>query len=195
MEQIALDELASRAEGGDRDALGDLIDHLSPDLYGYLADLVRDRALAEDLLQRFWLQAMSQMRRRRAPVRPWAFRVARHLAFDALRARRRRRESRLDECMASDRVVTEEQEPAALMESEDEGARLRHRVACLRDAYREVVLLRFYSGMTLKEMAQVLECPVGTVATRLRRALAQLREEMQRESTSSTGPREAASFR
>jgi RNA polymerase sigma-70 factor (ECF subfamily) len=166
------DELAAQAAGGDASAVSRLYDALSPGLYGYLADLTREPALAEDLLHQLWSRVLVSMDRRTGPVRPWLFCIARNLAIDAMRARRHRPQLPLPE------ASTPAAGPMQAIESREQAGQVRAAVEMLPADLREVVLLRFYSGMALREMGEVLDCPLGTVATRLRRALRTLEKEL-----------------
>lgn len=174
-----LEELAVRATAGDDGAWRCLFDDLSPALYGFLADLTRDRHVAEDLLQQLWVRALSRLHKRRSPVRAWFFTVARNLAIDSLRASSLRATYQRVQA----RKDQEQRDGMRSSELNDRGPSVinpavREAVLALPDEQREVVLLRFYAGLSFKELASVIESPMGTVATRLRRALAKLREQL-----------------
>lgn len=170
MHDADLEDRAQAAGDGDRAALSELYDALSPGLFGYLADMTCDPALAEDLLHQAWIRVMEKIGTRRSPIRPWVFTIARNLALDVLRARRRSREIELGE------AVSAKPGPDEIALDRDDSSRLRDAVRSLSADQRDVVLLRFYSGLTFKEIAIILDCPMGTAVTRLRKALCELRE-------------------
>ncbi len=174
MQGETVERLADAAAEGDPLALRTLYDHLSPDLYGYLADMTRDSALAEDLLHEVWMTVMQRIGGRRGPVRAWVFSVARNRALDALRKRKRQRTRRVELTDVADSA----EGPNEFAERCEEAERLRRAVCNLAPDHREVVLLRFYSGLPFREIAEVLGCPLGTAATRLRKALSELQKEL-----------------
>ncbi len=170
-----LEAWAQAAGRGDRSALSDLYDGLSPDLLGYLVDLTRSRSSAEDLLHEAWLRAIRGFSKRRAPVRLWMFRIARNLAVDQARGRQRR-EKAIAGARSSVASATDRDE-----RSDDDFVGLRQAVARLPDEQRDVVLLRYYSGLTFAQIAEVVDQPQGTVVFRVRRALSVLRKELAHE--------------
>jgi RNA polymerase sigma-70 factor (ECF subfamily) len=158
------------ASDGDRTALCEWYDRLSPSLFGYLTDMTHDPNLAEDLLHQVWVRVIEREKTRRAPFRPWVFTIARNLALDALRAHKRSRQVELADGPCPNPG------PHEVAADREYAQRLRNAVQSLSEDRREIVLLRFYSGLTFKEIAGILGCPLGTAATRLRKALTELRE-------------------
>ncbi len=171
---------------GDLDALSALLTRYQNRLYRYLLRLVREPATAEDLFQQTWLRVAEKIRRydSRRSFEAWLFAVARNLAIDHLR---RARPESLDEPAAGDPLGApaiaglRSADPPAL-----EGILARERTTRLATAlgelpviYREVLTLRFEEEMKLEEIADVLETPLSTVKTRLRRGLEGLRQTLQ----------------
>ena len=177
---VGLDADVTRLRRGDLDALAVLVERYQHRLYRYLLRLVRQPAEAEDLFQQTWVRVASQIRRfdPRRNFDAWLFTVARNLAIDHLR---RIRPESLDEKEA-DSAHT----PAALRASDPPAvevmiAREHSRFVAsamenLPILYREVLALRFEEEMKLEEIAQVLDAPLSTVKSRLRRGLENLRE-------------------
>jgi RNA polymerase sigma-70 factor, ECF subfamily len=178
---VGLDADVARLRRGDLDALAALVQRYQHRLYRYLLRLVRQQAEAEDLFQQTWLRVASQIRRfdPRRNFDAWLFTVARNLAIDYLR---RARHESLDEHESGESPYT----PPALRASDPPPvdamiAREHSRfVAAAMDKlptlYREVLALRFEEEMKLEEIAEVLDAPLSTVKSRLRRGLENLRE-------------------
>lgn len=178
---VGLDADVARLRRGDLDALAALVQRYQHRLYRYLLRLVRQRAEAEDLFQQTWLRVASQIRRfdPRRNFDAWLFTLARNLAIDHLR---RVHPESLDEKDGADSTHT----PAALRASgvPPVDAMIAHEhsrfVATAMEElpmlYREVLALRFEEEMKLEEIAQVLDAPLSTVKSRLRRGLENLRE-------------------
>jgi RNA polymerase sigma-70 factor (ECF subfamily) len=148
----------------------------------------QDRHGAEDLAQDVWIALLEQRQGSPHRITSWLARVARNL-----RASRLRR--------ASPELAPEELEGASAREGGSELARAelaesRKAVASavqrLRDPYREVLILRYYEGLTLREIARRRARPLQTVRTQIKRALPLLREELARERGSNGSARTLA---
>jgi RNA polymerase sigma-70 factor, ECF subfamily len=135
---------------------------------------LHDRAAAEELAQDVFLQLYRDLARLESPahVVAWLRRVACHRAIDFARRRKLRPETSLD-LVPPPAVVERPADPFA-------SAMLRKLVASLPDKARAVVVLRYQEEMELAEIAAALGIPLGTVKSHLQRALAMLREKMQR---------------
>jgi RNA polymerase sigma-70 factor, ECF subfamily len=178
---VGLDADVSRLRRGDLDALALLVERYQHRLYRYLLRLVRQQAEAEDLFQQTWLRVASQIRRfdPRRNFDAWLFTLARNLAIDHLR---RVHPESLDDKDAANSTHT----PSALRASDPPAVEVmiarehsRFVAAAMENLpvlYREVLALRFEEEMKLEEIAQVLDAPLSTVKTRLRRGLENLRE-------------------
>jgi RNA polymerase sigma-70 factor, ECF subfamily len=145
-------------------------------------DLVRrarrgDREAAAVLFRRYWRDAWRAAyaitgRRSlafddRRPFGPWLHRIVANRALDLLRAERR----------LSDEELPDTPDPAPAHAAGDRS--LLASVADLQLERRVVVVLRYGVGMTPKQIAEALDLPVGTVNSRLARALEQLRESLE----------------
>lgn len=178
---VGRDAEVERLRRGDLDALAVLVQRYQHRLYRYLLRLVRQPAEAEDLFQQTWLRVAGQIRRfdPRRNFDAWLFTLARNLAIDQLR---RLKPDSLDEWDEREFELT----PAALRDSDAPAidaliARERSEfvavaVEKLPVIYREVLALRFEEEMKLEEIAEVLDAPLSTVKSRLRRGLENLRE-------------------
>ena len=127
--------------------------------------IVQDAAAAEDIAQEAFLAAIRTLDRfdRRRAFGPWLHRIAVNRAIDWARARRLRAESEL----AGSMPAGERPEPA--------DPALADAITQLSPEHRAVIVLRYLLGYTPGEIADLLELPRGTVNSRLRRGLDQLR--------------------
>jgi RNA polymerase sigma-70 factor (ECF subfamily) len=165
-----------------------LVRRYERELYGYLRRYLSDSALAEDVYQNTFLQlyVKSGQYEPGRPVRPWLYTIATHQAIDALRRNGRHQALSLEQHRAPDGAG----ELQGLLESLEgrgpapmevaSGAERRERVRAAVDALpeflRQVVILAYYQGLKYREVADILEIPVGTVKSRLHAALARLQE-------------------
>lgn len=175
----SVDTEATRLRRGDPDALTAVLMRYQHRLYRYLLRMVHEPATAEDLFQQLWIRVAENARKYdpRRGFEPWLFSVARNLAIDHLR---RIKPESLDEPMPSGDTKADllaDQRPFVLdgLLQQQRASRLAEAVGELSPMYREVVTLRFEEEMKLEEIAEVLDVPLSTVKTRLRRALVGLR--------------------
>jgi RNA polymerase sigma-70 factor, ECF subfamily len=148
----------------DRDALGELFDRHWPRVWRAAYSTTGDRELANDAAQDAFLRAASALHRfdPSRPLEPWLVRIAVNRAIDMLRARRRLRpEDERDEPFTFDSPLPDEHLQTALRE--------------LRPERRAVIALHYWLDYTTPEIAEILDVPLGTVNSRLARALHDLR--------------------
>lgn len=168
-------DLVRRARAGDRRGLEALVDRHGEALMQYLMSILRSREAAEDAFQDTWVKVLRRAARLDPgrPFAPWLFRVARNRAYDHLRGRRRwslfgfgaGQDPAAMEGVAAPEAASER------LAAEDEAARL---LEGLEPAHREVIWLRFYRDCSYDEIAAICGVRLGTVKSRLRRALDRL---------------------
>ena len=158
------------------------------ELFGYLRRYLGDRDLADDVFQNTFLQLYTKIHQYEAgrPVKPWLYAIATNQAIDALRRQNRHQSVRLhqeaDEASDGDTPqllsLLESRGPSPLDQLQDEERKqtIRAGVERLPDFLRQVVLLAYYQGLKYKDVATVLDIPVGTVKSRLHTALCRLHE-------------------
>jgi RNA polymerase sigma-70 factor (ECF subfamily) len=146
-------------------------------LYRYARSLCRESAIAEDLVQETYRRALAARRRPEIGtpehVRPWMFTILRHLWQNELRHRPH------DPLFASSEMLVdpvESETPERLLTRRIIRSEVRHALEALPESYREVVMLREIESMSYAEIAAIVQCPVGTVMSRLARGRALLRE-------------------
>jgi RNA polymerase sigma-70 factor (ECF subfamily) len=146
-------------------------------LYSYALVLIRNRAEAEDLVQETYVRAMLAMGRLRADsnMKGWLFTILRNVWLNQLR-KLRNGPQMVD--IEVDGVVNGVVEPSRgahdLYVSNVEAEQVRAVIQELPLKFREIILLREYEDLSYLEIAKILNCPVGTVMSRLRRARAKL---------------------
>jgi RNA polymerase sigma factor (sigma-70 family) len=169
---MAADEssVVVRARRGEPDAVEALFRRHWPEVWRAAYALTLRRELADDVAQEAFVRAIAALDRfdDSRPFRPWATRIATNLAIDELR-----RERRLD--------ADEPQDARAGPEAAAVDDRILRAVAALPPERRIVVALHYWLDYPTPEIARLLELPLGTVASRLSRALEQLRLDLEAE--------------
>jgi RNA polymerase sigma-70 factor, ECF subfamily len=148
-------------------------------LYGYAMVLVRNPAEAADLVQETYVRALKakESLRPRSNVKSWLFTILRNIWLNQLRHKRRAPqivELEAREAIA-DVAIETSKDPHAQYESKMEQDKVRNAIQQLPEEFREIILLREYEELSYQEIAAMLDCPVGTVMSRLARARAKLR--------------------
>ncbi|HUN61918.1 MAG TPA: sigma-70 family RNA polymerase sigma factor [Candidatus Sulfotelmatobacter sp.] len=157
----------------------DLRDYLDG-LYSYALVLSRNQAEAEDLVQETCLRALRAMKRLRpdSNVKSWLFTILRNIWLNQLRQRKTAPPMvDLDgDERGPERAVDSAKDPYAAYLSELESEQVRRAIELLPLESREVILLREYEELSYEQIAALLQCPVGTVMSRLARARYKLRD-------------------
>jgi RNA polymerase sigma-70 factor (ECF subfamily) len=160
-------ELLRQVAAGDEAAFAELYDQYAPPVYNYLLRLINEPAVAEEILQEVFLVMWQSAHRFRAEakVKTWLLRIAHHLAVSWLRRAR-------VVLWPHDELVTEGDEHV-----ETQLARrwqidqIRAALVQLSPNHRAVIELTFVQGLSYAEIADVMNCPVGTVKSRMSYAL------------------------
>lgn len=170
--------LVLRAQLGARDALSRLVARHDARVLFYLRRLLGrpgpGSTDAEDLRQRVWLSVMRKLGTLEDPAafRGWLYRIARNEAMSWLRNRSIRLEVPLDLAVLD--PVTDDTDDDLGFGPEDAAA-MYDALDALSSNHREMLTLRFLGGLSYEEIARVLDCPVGTVRSRIHYAKAALR--------------------
>jgi RNA polymerase sigma-70 factor (ECF subfamily) len=177
MDRLSDEQLLAAVLAGEMEALAILVARYQVPLTGYLDRLVGpDWALAQDLAQETFVRVLRQQTcRGNRPFRPWLYAIATNLARDYFKSAAVQRAVRLDAEFASrlaDWAAGPEEHALAAERAADVAEALR----CLGAEYRAALALRFYNGLSLQEIADTLEVPLGTVKSRLSVGLRRLRE-------------------
>jgi RNA polymerase sigma-70 factor (ECF subfamily) len=171
--------LMERVAKRDQTAFAELFDRCSPSVLGFLVRHLRARAEAEEVLQEVFLQIWEQAASYRpdglAPL-SWMIMLARHRAIDRLRSdvSRIRRETRYEDLPATPRTAAplgtnriEEQEQQRLIANILRG---------LPFDQRTCIELAFFKGLTHRDIAIRLKAPLGTVKSRIRKGLSEMKK-------------------
>jgi RNA polymerase sigma-70 factor (ECF subfamily) len=173
-------DLARRLRARDPHVMSALYDRYGRTAYSLIYRVVRDSAVAEDLVQetflRVWNRAQS-FDQERGALGPWILTVARNRAIDHLRS--------IDGRMASNSLELDRVENPRMFSHFEDSALALDRARRLKDAFgkltptqREVIELAYFEGLSQTEMAARLKQPLGTVKTWVRSALKVLREQL-----------------
>lgn len=155
-----LTRLARAAQAGDRDALTAFVRRSQAEVWRYFAS-VAGRDAADDLTQEAYVRALGALPafRGSASARTWLLSIARRTFVDSIRRSVRRR-ALLDRLQPGDAATVE---PHGLVDLDD-------LVAALEPDRRSAFVLTQVLGLSYDEAAEVCDCPVGTIRSRVSRA-------------------------
>jgi len=181
----ALAGIIAAARRGDPAAHAALVDLYGARLFGFLFRMAGRREDAEDLLQEVFLRLVRMIATYQDDGRfePWLFRIAANLVRDRIRRLRRRPGDRPGGSDAGEEDRTGElpagaAPPDATLEQGEARDRLAAALRQLPEPEREVILLRHFSQMSFREIADATGTPLGTALARGHRGLARLRSIM-----------------
>ncbi len=156
----------------DERAIGLLYDHYADALFGVAIKVTKDEVLAQDVLQesfvKIWKNA-SKYDSSKARLFTWLFRVVQNTAIDAVRSRQRKKTK---EIQIEDSNVYHLKSTKFAIEHLD----IASHADGLEDKYRVVIDALFFQGMTQQEASDELNIPLGTVKSRLKIGLRELRK-------------------
>jgi RNA polymerase sigma-70 factor, ECF subfamily len=176
----SFDEVLTGAKAGDPVAIASLYRALQPRLLRYLRAM--EPVEAEDLASETWLDVAAGIVRfegDETALRVWALTIARRRAIDLRRARARRRThpAPLEDLESGAPSGDTEVEAMANLATEEALARL----AVLSPQQREVILLRVFGGLSVREVAAIMNRRPGAVRALQHRALRRLARETSKE--------------
>jgi len=175
-------QLLQRHLEGDQGAFAALIHRYRKELYNFLVRFTGDATLAEDVFQETFLQlhlsaAVFDPSRR---LKPWLFTIAANKGRDALRSRSRRQAAPLDATMGgrndsptsyAEIMPANIPQPVDLLMNFETRQTVQTIVSQMPDNLRTVLILNYFNSFAYKEIAEILNVPLGTIKSRLHAAV------------------------
>lgn len=159
---------------GNQDGLSKLYDYYGSNLYGVVRNVVKDELLAEEVTQDVFIKIWKNWEKydsEKGRLFTWMINIARRTAIDARRSKRFKQDQKTDvlEVSAFDRAHGGEE-----LKIKDSG--LQKVISSMDEKYRTLIHLAYFEGYTQQEIQEELDIPLGTIKSRMRTALKQLRE-------------------
>ena len=166
------DHIVQLLEAGDQAAINLLYENYSDSLYGVILKITKNEELAQDALQESFVKIWRNAKKydsTKAKLFTWLHRIARNTAIDKLRSFNNRfhKEVQIDK---SDVYIL----PTASLNQDV--IDLREQVTKLEEKYQIVLNALFFEGMTQQEASEELDIPLGTIKSRLKIGLRDLRK-------------------
>ncbi|GEP96472.1 RNA polymerase sigma factor [Chitinophaga cymbidii] len=167
-------ELVQGLRARDQQIFGYLYDNYAPALYGVVLKVLGDETAAGDILQEVFVKIWRSIERydvEKGRLFTWMLNIARNTAIDSLRSKSHKLDQKIQE-LGND--VYQQTSQLTVHPSFDHLG-LTKVLEKLNKEQRIIIDLAYYKGCTQEEIARVLDIPLGTVKTRMRNAIIQLR--------------------
>jgi len=169
--------LLAAAARGNEQAFAAFYDRTSPRVYGMVLRVVRDPAQAAEVTQDVYLQIWREAARfdaKLGSVLSWLLMIAHRRAVD--RVRSARTATLRDDRYALSQADRPYDEVSEQVHASLDAQRVRTALHDLTDTQREAISLAYFAGYTHREIAALLDLPLGTAKTRIRDGLIRLRD-------------------
>ena len=175
------EQLLDEAIRYNEDALGELYDRYEAKIYSYIYRRTSDQVLSEDLTAQVFLKMLEAIRKSNAwhsSFSGWLYRIAHNLVVDHFRRRDRQNQIPIDDAPT---LIATKHNPVQTTELNLNAEYLRGAIQRLTDDQAEVISLRFLEGYSISEAAKLMDKTEGAVKALQYRAVATLRQFLQRE--------------
>ncbi len=178
------EELVARSMGGDLDSFNQLVVRWERPIYALAYRVIGREEDARDVCQETFLRAFRALRgfKGQAKFSSWLYRITLNLCRDWMRRERRTPVAQAPEGvdlieLAAERHVSESVED--LVSRRELSQAVARAMAILPEEQRTAIILKEYHGLTFQEIADLLDCPLSTVKTRLYQGLTVLRRQLE----------------
>ncbi|MHC4396129.1 MAG: RNA polymerase sigma factor [Planctomycetota bacterium] len=170
-----LAQIISGCTKGDAASFSQIVDIYSSRFYGYFYRLTGNRDVSDDLLSELFVKLVEKIKSYHGgSFENWLFRIASNIFYDYLRVKQRQKK------LLEFEKKQLELEKQAIRQPEDERIDKLQIQLCKLDAEtRELILLRFYSQLSCKEIAKIRSEPIGTTLSKVHRGLKKLKRLME----------------
>jgi RNA polymerase sigma-70 factor, ECF subfamily len=172
------EELIALLKSGDQSAFAYLYDNYAAALYGIIFRIINNKEIAEDILQEAFVKIwnnFSSYDATKGRLFTWMLNIARNLSIDMIRGKSYKKQTKIQ---SSENAVTN------ASNSTNENDRfdtlgLRKQLTALKEDQKQIIDLAYFEGFTQNEISQKLGIPLGTVKTRMRTAIQELKKILQ----------------
>lgn len=181
------EELVARATAGDLDSFNQLVSRWERPIYALAYRTLGREEDARDVVQEAFLRAFRGLRgfKGEAKFSSWLYRITLNLCRDWARRERRapliQTPEGTDPVDLADRQASPEESVEDLVARREMSRAVAQAMADLPEEQRSAILLKEYHGLTFQEIADMLDCPLSTVKTRLYQGLSVLRRRLERQ--------------
>jgi len=172
------EELIALLKGGDESAFAYLYDNYSAALYGIIYRIINNNQVAEDVLQEAFVKIwnnFSSYNASKGRLFTWMVNIARNLSIDTTRGKSYKQQMKIQ---SNENAVTNASNHINENDRFD-SLGLRQQLSALKEDQKQIIELAYFEGFTQNEISQKLGIPLGTVKTRMRTAILELKKILQ----------------
>ena len=172
------EELVALLKNGDESSFSYLYDHYSGALYGVIFRMINNQQLAEDVLQEAFVKIwnnFSSYDPSKGRLFTWMLNITKNLSIDTMRAKSYKQQSKIQ---SSENVVNHQNSNINENDKFDTLG-IREQVTLLKKNQKQIIDLAYFEGFTQVEISEKLGIPLGTVKTRMRTAVLELKKLLQ----------------
>ena len=169
------EELVALLKESNADAFSYLYDNYSGALYGAILKVISDQTLAEDILQEAFVKIWNNIQSydsSKGRLFTWMINITRNHTIDTTRSKGFKKQSKIQN---SENSVDESGAHSEIRESFD-AMGIRKQVDLLKENHQQLIDMAYFSGFTQKEISEQLSIPIGTVKSRMRAAILELKK-------------------
>lgn len=169
------EELVALLRDRNQSAFSYLYDNYAAALYGVIFRMVEDTPLAEDILQDAFIKIwnnFAQYDHTKGRLFTWMMNITRNLTIDTLRSKGYKKQKKISQ---DENSVTDYRDKS-LNEASFDTIGLRKQLQYLKPDQKIIIDLAYYNGYTQEEISKEMNIPLGTVKTRMRTAIIELRK-------------------
>ena len=170
-----LARIIAGCKSGSSESFSQLVDIYASRCYGYFYRLTGNRQVSDDLLSTLFVKLLEKINSFKGGCfESWLFKVAANIFYDYLRDKQRQRK------LLDARKAQLESETTQPKQSDNDSIdKLQTQLGKLDADTRELIILRFYSQASFREIAKIRAEPIGTMLSKVHRGLKKLRELME----------------
>ena len=170
-----LSQIVAGCKKGDSQSFSQLVDIYATRCYGYFYRLTGNPDQSSDLLSELFVKLLRKIGSYKdGSFEAWLFKIASNIFYDHLR--QRQKQKKLINDAISEQTLADKGRTRAETETID---KLQIQLEKLDKETAELIMLRFYSGLSFKELAQMRSEPIGTILSKVHRGLKKLRQLME----------------
>jgi len=169
------EELVYLLKNRDQIAFAYLYVNYSAALFGVIYKMLENRELAEDVLQEAFIKIWNNFSNYdsfKGRLFTWMLNIARNLTIDTIRSKGYKNQAKIRN---SENTVDNISDKATTAESFD-ALGIRKHLTLLKNDQKQIIDLAYFGGLTQEEISKTLDIPLGTVKTRMRMAIIELRK-------------------
>ncbi|WP_341300911.1 RNA polymerase sigma factor SigW [Lysinibacillus sp. FSL H8-0500] len=170
---------------GDQSAFADIVSLYQHKLYQVCYRMLSNKQESEDITQEAFVRAYMNLHTfdQKRKFSTWLYRIATNLCID--RIRKKKPDYYLDAEVAGtegldmySQIAADDQLPEEQLEQMELQDRIQYEIGRLPDKYRSVIVLKYIEELSLQEISEILDMPLGTVKTRIHRGREALRKQL-----------------